>query len=77
MARKDVIGQEAARLASIVGLAKSRSEARRAVANGGLYVNNAVVKEAARAIEEHDLIPDTNLVFLRMGRGDHAIIVLQ
>jgi len=54
------------------GLAKSKSEARRSIEQGGVYVNQRRVKDAARRIEPADWLADRN-VLLRKGKKDYAL----
>jgi len=55
------------------GLAKSKSEARRSIEQGGVYVNQRRVKDAARRIEPADWLADRN-VLLRKGKKDYALV---
>jgi len=55
------------------GLAKSKSEARRSIEQGGVYVNQRRVKDVARRIEPADWLADRN-VLLRKGKKDYALL---
>ena len=55
------------------GLAKSKSEARRAIEQGGIYVNQQRVKDPARQVEPVDWLSGGNLL-LRKGRKDYALL---
>jgi tyrosyl-tRNA synthetase len=55
------------------GLAKSRSEARRAIEQGGIYVNQQRVKDPARKIESPDWLSGGSLL-LRKGKKDYALL---
>ena len=55
------------------GLAKSKSEARRSIEQGGVYVNQRSVKDVARRIEPADWLADRN-VLLRKGKKDYALV---
>lgn len=69
-------GPEAVPLADAVvqaGLAKSKSEARRAIAQGGIYVNQQRVKDAERKFEAGDWIAGHN-VLLRKGKKEYALL---
>ena len=55
------------------GLAKSKSEARRSIEQGGVYVNQGRVKDVARRIEPADWLADRN-VLLRKGKKDYALL---
>ncbi len=55
------------------GLAKSKSEARRAIEQGGIYVNQQRVKDPARKIEPVDWLTGGNLL-LRKGKKDYALL---
>jgi tyrosyl-tRNA synthetase len=57
------------------GLAKSKSEARRAIEQGGVYVNQERVKDVARAIGPADWMAGGNLL-LRKGKKDYGLLRL-
>lgn len=56
------------------GLLSSRGAARRALAQGGVYVNNRRVDDDARRLERSDLLHDRYVV-LRRGRRDYHVLV--
>ncbi len=55
------------------GLAKSKSEARRAIEQGGIYVNQQRVNDPARMVEPGDWLGGGNLL-LRKGKKDYALL---
>src|SRR5213595_571186 len=55
------------------GLAKSKSEARRAIEQGGIYVNQERVKDAARTLGPADWLAGGNLL-LRKGKKDYGLL---
>ena len=55
------------------GLAKSKGEARRAIEQGGIYVNQERVKDPARKIAPSDWLTGGNLL-LRKGKKDYALL---
>jgi len=55
------------------GLAKSKSEARRIIDQGGAYVNNRRVVGIASQLGEADLASETTMV-LRAGRRNYALV---
>ena len=55
------------------GLAKSKSEARRAIEQGGIYVNQQRVKDPAHKIGPPDWLIGGNLL-LRKGKKDYALV---
>jgi tyrosyl-tRNA synthetase len=55
------------------GLATSKSEAKRSIEQGGIYVNQERVKDVARKIAAGDWIAGRNLL-LRKGKKDYALI---
>jgi len=57
------------------GLAKSKSEARRAIEQGGVYVNQERVKDVGRALGPADWIAGGNLL-LRKGKKDYGLLRL-
>src|SRR5213082_3667 len=56
-------------------LATSKSEARRAIEQGGIYVNQQRVKDVARSIESADWLAGRNLL-LRKGKKDYGLLRL-
>jgi tyrosyl-tRNA synthetase len=57
------------------GLAQSKSEARRAIEQGGIYVNQQRVKDVARDIGSADWLAGRNLL-LRKGKKDYGLLRL-
>jgi tyrosyl-tRNA synthetase len=55
------------------GLAKSKSEARRSIEQGGIYVNQQRIDDVARTIASSDWIGGRNLL-LRKGKKDYALL---
>lgn len=55
------------------GLAKSKSEARRTIAQGGAYVNNRPRRDVEAALTTADLVGQTTLV-LRSGKKHYALL---
>jgi tyrosyl-tRNA synthetase len=55
------------------GLAKSKSEARRAIEQGGVYINQARVTDATRRLESGDWLANRDLL-LRKGKKDYALL---
>ena len=55
------------------GLAKSKSEARRGIEQGGIYMNQERVKDAARTLGPADWLAGGNLL-LRKGKRDYALL---
>src|SRR2546425_305141 len=69
-------GQDALTLVDALvrsGLAKSKSEARRAIEQGGIYLNQEREKNVERRIEPGDRLADGSLL-LRKGKKDYALI---
>jgi len=56
-------------------LAKSKSEARRSIEQGGIYVNQQRVKDVARRIESADWLAGRNLL-LRKGKKEYGLLRL-
>ncbi|MEX0792404.1 MAG: tyrosine--tRNA ligase [Pirellulaceae bacterium] len=57
------------------GLAKSKGEARRAIGQGGVYINNRRVAEVDRVLTAADLASETVIV-LRSGKKKYALVRL-
>ncbi len=55
------------------GLAKSKSEARRAVEQGGIYLNQQRIKDVEHTIAASEWLADQNLL-LRKGKKDYALL---
>ena len=60
-------------MAVATNLARSFSDARRTVQQGGMYLNSERVEDPARAITPEDLLHG-NLIVLRRGRREHRLI---
>ncbi|HXO84242.1 MAG TPA: tyrosine--tRNA ligase [Gemmatimonadales bacterium] len=60
-------------LVTQAGLAKSKSEARRSVEQGGIYLNQQRVEDVGRKITAHDWIGGKNLL-LRKGKKEYALL---
>lgn len=74
--KEEMIEMDLSRLLSHVGLIKTRSEAKRAISNGGVYINNISIRDHSRSLSPSDCIPDTEIVILRFGRTQHVIVQL-
>jgi tyrosyl-tRNA synthetase len=59
-----------------VGLVKSKSDARRQIAQGGIYVNQTRVQDVERALEAEDWLAGGH-VLLRKGKKDYALLRAQ
>jgi len=57
------------------GLAKSKSEARRQIEQGGVYVNQQRVKDVDRKLDRSDWLAGGNLL-LRKGKKDYGLLRL-
>jgi len=55
------------------GLVKSKSEARRQIEQGGVYVNQQRVKDVDRKLDPSDWLAGRNLL-LRKGKKDYALL---
>jgi tyrosyl-tRNA synthetase len=55
------------------GLAKSKNEARRAIEQGGIYVNQERIDDVGRTLQPHDWIAGRN-VLLRKGKKEYALL---
>jgi tyrosyl-tRNA synthetase len=60
-------------LVARAGLAKSKSEARRSIEQGGIYVNQQRITDVARTIASQDWIGGRNLL-LRKGKKEYALL---
>jgi tyrosyl-tRNA synthetase len=60
-------------LVARAGLAKSKSEARRSIEQGGIYVNQQRIDDAGRTIAPQDWIGGRNLL-LRKGKKEYALL---
>jgi tyrosyl-tRNA synthetase len=58
------------------GLAKSKSEARRQIEQGGVYVNQQRVKDVDRKLDPADWLAGRNLL-LRKGKKDYALLRME
>jgi tyrosyl-tRNA synthetase len=55
------------------GLAKSASEARRSIGEGGIYVNNRRISDPQQRLERADLASETVMV-VRKGKRNYALL---
>jgi tyrosyl-tRNA synthetase len=69
-------GLAMADLLAASGLAKSKGEARRAIADGGIYLNNRRVTDPQQSATLNDVIEGRFLV-LRKGRKNYLLVKLQ
>jgi tyrosyl-tRNA synthetase len=58
---------------ALTGLAKSKGDARRAIQQGGAYINNRRCDDEKRTINAEDLVSETTVV-LRSGRKNYALL---
>ncbi|AYG95853.1 tyrosine--tRNA ligase [Brevundimonas naejangsanensis] len=72
--RDEVIGAMIAAVTTKAGLSASNGEARRLAQGGGLRLNDAVVNDGARLIEEADLNADG---VLKLGAGKKKIVLVK
>jgi tyrosyl-tRNA synthetase len=75
LAPSEVIGQKVVDLLVKVGLQPSKSEARRLVRNGGVYVNNEKIVDENGSIEQKNLI-EGRLLLLSAGKKNKVLIRL-
>ncbi len=73
--RESVVGRPVPEVAAEGGLCKSRGEARRLIANNGMYLNNVRVSEAERVVGDEDVI-DGRLLVLRSGKKTFRLVKL-
>ncbi|MBM99989.1 MAG: tyrosine--tRNA ligase [Planctomycetaceae bacterium] len=76
---RDVLGGDGLSLSDAMvdaGLAKSKSEARRTLKQGGAYINNQRVTDLDRMLSESDLASETTIV-LRSGKKKYALLRFQ
>ena len=71
--KDQVIGADLTRLVVTAGLVKSRAEAKRLLASGGLYVNNVQVREGG-VVDEAELVQAKVLV--RAGKASVKVVVV-
>jgi tyrosyl-tRNA synthetase len=58
------------------GLAKSKNEARRAISEGGVYINNNRVDNVNHVLTSTDLASESAIV-LRKGKKNYAVLRIQ
>lgn len=71
-----VMGASVLSLAVDSGLVASKTEARRVLTGGGLYLNNRAVQDVSHTISGLDAICQGKIIILRKGRAEHRIIAL-
>ncbi|WFD32111.1 tyrosine--tRNA ligase [Malassezia sp. CBS 17886] len=70
---RDALGADILRLAVDAGLVPSKGDARRLMQQGGLYVNDAAVRDPAFTLQAESLL-DGRFVILRAGKTNHKIV---
>ncbi|GAC95728.1 likely mitochondrial tyrosyl-tRNA synthetase [Pseudozyma hubeiensis SY62] len=78
--RDDVVGVDVTRVVVKAGLVKSRGEAKRLAASGGLYVNNRQVAEGS-AVGQEELVPGKDgrggLCLVRAGKAGVKVVFVE
>jgi tyrosyl-tRNA synthetase len=74
LARGEVVGHDLVTLLGTVGLASSKGDARRTMANGGIYLNDVAVAED-RPLADTDLLHD-RFAMLRKGKKRRHLLVV-
>ena len=72
--RDELVGAQISELVVSTGLVKSQSEARRAIEQGGIYVNNKRVDELGSTISPADLLHG-RIVLLRRGKKHPHVVI--
>ncbi|MEI7437932.1 MAG: S4 domain-containing protein, partial [bacterium] len=73
--RAQVVGQPVVDVAVAAGLVSSKSAVRRLIADGGLYLNNERITDAAACVTPAQAIEDRLLV-LRQGKRNYRLVRL-
>ncbi|KAK0567584.1 nuclear GTP-binding protein nug1 [Tilletia horrida] len=82
--RSEVLGTEVWKLVADVGLVSSRSEGRRTLQNGGVYLNSRVLAKGdlGRVVGEEDVLGTQGssgapgFLIVRSGKSSHAVILI-
>jgi tyrosyl-tRNA synthetase len=74
LSRSEVVGKSLFDIASKIGVFKSRSEIRRLINGGGLYLNDRPQTNLNYIVHDGDVIKD--LLILRVGKKEHFVIKL-
>ncbi|KDQ21806.1 hypothetical protein BOTBODRAFT_99200 [Botryobasidium botryosum FD-172 SS1] len=72
----EVLDEPLTKLSSNFKQTRSRSEARKLLLAGGLYLNNSRIQDVNKVLQQSDLI-DGRLAILRAGKDNHLIIALE
>jgi len=72
----EALDQPLTKLSSTFKQTRSRSEARKLLLAGGLYLNNSRVQDVNHILQQSDLL-DGRLAILRAGKDNHLIIALE
>ena len=70
------VGVAVVELLSDAGLCKSRSEARKLIAQGGIYLNNVRVQDLDASVGTRDILPGGQ-VLLRKGKKDYLALAVR
>jgi tyrosyl-tRNA synthetase len=76
-ARSDLLARPVVDLAVEVGLAKSKGEARRLIAAGGVYINNERLTSDAHIIATSDLLMGERVCVLRSGKKKQFVLLVR
>ena len=76
LAKHEVVGRKMTDLMALSGIVSSKGEANRLIKNGGAYLNNEKVSDAALIIEENHLIGGEHLL-LGVGKKKKMIVQLK
>jgi tyrosyl-tRNA synthetase len=74
--RLDGPGVDLAEALLATGLVKSKSDSRRTISQGGVYVNNVRRRDPATAITHEDLLQG-KYVLLRKGKQDYHVLCFE
>lgn len=73
--RSEVIGQKFSDVATLLGMTPSKSEATRLIKNGGAYLNNEKIGDAAFIIDESQLIDGAYLI-ISAGKKNKMVVTV-
>lgn len=72
-AKSDLVGKELIEVIVKAGMLKSKTEARKMIQNGGVYLNNQQVDSPAAVISQNDLV-ESKLLMLAIGKKNKMLL---
>ncbi|KAK3259747.1 hypothetical protein CYMTET_31268, partial [Cymbomonas tetramitiformis] len=76
LTRDQVVGQTAVDVMALAGIQKSKSEAKRAIQNGGARINNIKIEDVELVVDETKLL-DGRMLLLGSGKKNKMLVRIE